>query len=159
MSIVKYTFLDVLLVTVQALPYTPAVMFAIVDIAGFQEKVTEGEKLRVPTLSGEPGSKVVFDKVFLLVKSESDVKVGTPVVSGASVEAKVLEHGRGDKIRVMKMKRRKRYRRTYGHRQGYTEIEVTKIKATGGGVKKAEVSVGKTKKANKDAKANKAIKD
>ena len=106
-------------------------MFAIANVAGFQEKLEEGKKLFVPTLKAEEGKTVTFDTVYLLAKSDSDVKVGTPVVSGASVEAKILNHGRGDKIRVFKMKRRKRYRRTYGHRQGYTEIEVTKIKSSG----------------------------
>lgn len=103
-------------------------MFAIVDIAGFQEKVSEGMKLKVPTLAGEPGAAVKFEKVLLLAKSNEDVSVGKPYVSGASVEAKVLAHGKGDKIRVFKMRRRKRYRRTHGHRQGYTEIEVIGIK-------------------------------
>lgn len=112
-------------------------MFAIVDIAGFQEKVSEGLKLRVPTLSEEEGKTVTFDKVLLLAKSDSDVKIGTPTVSGASVEVKILSHGRGEKIRVFKMKRRKRYRRTQGHRQDFTQIEVTKIKATGGTAPKA----------------------
>ena len=105
-------------------------MFAVVDIAGFQEKVSEGDKLRVPLLSEKEGGKVTFDKVLLVSKSDSDVKIGTPYVSGASVEAKVLSHGKDKKIRVFKMKRRKRYRRTQGHRQDFTEIEVTKI---GGG--------------------------
>lgn len=104
-------------------------MFAVVDIAGFQEKVSEGDKLRVPSLKAEEGKSVTFDSVLLLAKSESDVRVGTPYVSGAAVEAKVLSHGVGDKIRVYKMHRRKRYRRTHGHRQGFTEIEVTKIKS------------------------------
>lgn len=106
-------------------------MFAIVDIAGFQEKVQEGMKLRVPTLDAEEGKTVKFDTVYLVAKSDSDVKVGTPTVSGASVEAKVVSHGRDKKIRVFKMKRRKRYRRTQGHRQGFTEVEVVKIKASG----------------------------
>ncbi len=104
-------------------------MFAVVDIAGFQEKVSEGDKLRVPTLSAEEGKSVSFDKVLLLAKSDSDVKVGTPYISGAAVEVKVLGHGKDKKIRVFKMKRRKRYRRTYGHRQGHTDIEVVKISA------------------------------
>ena len=103
-------------------------MFAIVDIAGFQEKVEEGMKLRVPTLNAEEGKSVSFDTVLLLVKSDSDVTVGTPYVSGAAVEVKVVGHGKDRKIRVFKMKRRKRYRRTRGHRQGYTDVEVTKIK-------------------------------
>ena len=103
-------------------------MFAIVDIAGFQEKVSEGDSLRVPSLGEEPGKKVIFDKVLLLAKSGSDVTIGTPTVSGASVEAKIVENGKGDKIRVFKMKKRKRYRRVHGHRQGFTDIEILKIK-------------------------------
>jgi large subunit ribosomal protein L21 len=106
-------------------------MFAIVDIAGFQEKVSEGMKLMVPTLKADEGKTVSFDKVLLVAKSDSDVKIGTPLVSGASVDAKVLTHGRGEKIRVFKMKRRKRYRRTQGHRQNFTQIEITKIKSSG----------------------------
>lgn len=102
-------------------------MFAIVDIAGFQEKVAEGDSLQVPTLNAEEGKTVTFDKVLLIAKSDDDVKIGEPYVSGAKVEVKVLGHGRGDKIRVFKMKRRKRYRKTQGHRQGYTDIEVKKI--------------------------------
>ncbi|MBU0766219.1 50S ribosomal protein L21 [Patescibacteria group bacterium] len=124
-------------------------MFAIVDIAGFQEKVSEGDSLRVPTLGGEPGKKVTFDKVLLLVKSESDIKIGTPTVAGASVEAKVIEHGKGDKIRVFKMKKRKRYRRVHGHRQGYTDIEIVKIVA---GVAKAAAVKSASKKETKESK-------
>ena len=104
-------------------------MFAIVDIAGFQEKVIEGMKLRVPTLVGEPGAAVKFEKILLLAKSKDDVSVGKPYVPGANVDAKILAHGKGEKIRVFKMRRRKRYRRTHGHRQGYTEIEVVGIRA------------------------------
>jgi len=102
-------------------------MFAVVQIAGFQEKVEEGMKLKVPTLDAEVGSTVTFKEVLLTAKSEEDVSVGTPVLTGASVEAKVLAHGKGDKIRVYKMRRRKRYRRLHGHRQGFTEIEISKI--------------------------------
>lgn len=105
-------------------------MFAIVDIAGFQERVEEGMKLRVPTLDAKEGGTVKIDKVLLLAKSDSDVKLGSPYVSGAEVEVKVVGHGKDKKIRVFKMKRRKRYRRTYGHRQGFTEVEVTKIKGS-----------------------------
>lgn len=103
-------------------------MFAVVEMKGFQEKVTEGMKLRIPLLEEEPGAKVTFDKVFLLGKEDA-ISVGTPTVAGASVQAKVLEHGRAEKIRVVKQRRRKRYRRVKGHRQDYTEIEVIKITA------------------------------
>lgn len=104
-------------------------VFVIVDIAGFQEKVAEGDSLQVPTLDAEEGKTVTFDKVLLVAKSDDDVKIGEPYVAGAKVEVKVLGHGRSDKIRVFKMKRRKRYRNTQGHRQGYTNIEVSKIVA------------------------------
>lgn len=103
-------------------------MFAIVKIAGFQEKVSEGMKLSVPLLHAEPGTTVTFKDVLLLSRAEGEATIGSPTVQGASVEAKVLENGKGDKIRVYKMRRRKRYRRTHGHRQHFTEIEVTGIK-------------------------------
>ncbi len=104
-------------------------MFAIVSIAGFQEKVAQGDTLKVPLLDAEPGKTVTFDQVLLLVNGEA-VTFGSPTVAGASVEAEVVSHGRGDKIRVVKFKRRKRYSRTKGHRQDFTEIKITKI---GGG--------------------------
>lgn len=103
-------------------------MFAIVDIAGFQEKVEKGMKLKVPLQASDSGKTLTFENV-LLVADGDNVKVGAPNVSGASVEVKVLNHGKGDKIRIQKFKRRKRYRRVKGHRQDYTEVEVTKITA------------------------------
>lgn len=127
-------------------------MFAIVDIAGFQEKVEEGQKLRVPTLSADEGKTVTFDKVYLLAKSDSDVKIGTPTVSGAAVEVKVVSHGKDKKIRVFKMKRRKRSRKTQGHRQGFTMVEVVKIKASGASASKpaAEKKPAAKKEEKKD---------
>lgn len=119
-------------------------MFAIVNIAGFQEKVEEGMQLQVPTLGAKEGDAVTFDEVLLLAKSDGDVTIGTPLVSGAAVEAKVVSHGRDQKIRVFKMKRRKRYRRTHGHRQGNTTIEITKIKASGAAKKEAPKKEEKT---------------
>lgn len=101
-------------------------VFAIVDIAGFQEKVSQGTKLTVPRLAGKEGEKVTFGQI-LLFSQEGTVKVGAPYVAGAVVEAKILGHGKEDKVRVYKMKHRKRYRRTQGHRQGNTEIEVIKV--------------------------------
>src|SRR5689334_7661486 len=100
-------------------------MFAIVEIAGFQEKVSKGDKLKVPTLDSETGKSMTFEKV-LMIGDDSGVKIGAPYLSGMSVDAKVLTHGRGDKIRVVKAHRRKRYRRVKGHRQGFSEIEVVK---------------------------------
>lgn len=103
-------------------------MFAVVDIKGFQEKVTEGQKIRIPRMSEETGAQIVFDQV-LLLSNDATVTVGTPNIAGATVEAKILAHTRGDKIRVVKQRRRKRYRRVKGHRQEYTEIEIMKIAA------------------------------
>ena len=102
-------------------------MFAIVDIAGTQEKVEKGMKLKVPSLAAKAGDSVTFDRVMLVSKSESDVSLGKPYVAGATVTAKVMNHGRADKIRVLKFKRRKRYLKVQGHRQGFSEIEVSEI--------------------------------
>lgn len=124
-------------------------MFAIVDIAGFQEKVTEGDALRVPRLGTDEGKTVTFDNVLLVAKSDSDVTIGTPTVGGVIVEAKVVAHGKADKIRVFKMKRRKRYRRVHGHRQPYTDIEITKIKV---GAAKAAKPAAKKEEAKKEEK-------
>ena len=111
------------------LPYTlSAQMFAIVDIAGFQEKVQEGDALKVPLHDVKSGEKIIFEKVLLLSNGDA-LTIGLPFVKGATVEAKVVAHGQGKKIRVQKANKRKRYRRVHGHRQDFTEIEITKIKA------------------------------
>lgn len=104
-------------------------MFAIVDIAGFQEKVEKGLKLRVPRLEAAEGETVTFENV-LLTSDDDTTTVGAPFVSGATVKAKVVFHGRGDKIVVTKFKRRKRFHKTYrGHRQEYTDIEIVSVGA------------------------------
>lgn len=103
-------------------------MFAFVDIAGFQEKVEKGMKLKVPSLEAKEGDTVTFEKVLLLSSDGMDAIVGRPYVAGAKVLAKVLLHGLGDKVVVRKFKRRKRYHKTLrGHRQGFTEIEITAV--------------------------------
>ena len=101
-------------------------MFAVVEIAGQQYKVNPEEKLYVPKLENEVGSSVKFDKV-LLLSSDKDVKIGAPVIRGASVKAKVLAHVKDDKVIVFKKKKRKGYRVKRGHRQQYTHIEITSI--------------------------------
>ena len=101
-------------------------MYAVVNIAGHQVKVDKGQRLRVPRLQAEEGSTQEFTEV-LLGSADGEVKVGSPTVEGASVSATVVGHGRGDKIIVFKMKRRKKYRRRNGHRQDYTEIQVEDI--------------------------------
>lgn len=104
-------------------------MFAVVTIAGFQERVSEGDTLSVPLLESAKGDSVTFTDVLLLSKESGEVVIGKPLIAGASVEAKILEHGRDDKIRVYRMRRRKRFQKTRGHRQHFTKIEITKIKA------------------------------
>ncbi len=101
-------------------------MYAIVDIAGFQEKVEQGTKLKVPLQNAEKGSPLTFASVLLLADGDA-ITVGKPYIEGASIEATILSVGKGKKIRIQKASRRKRYRRVKGHRQDYTEIEVTKI--------------------------------
>ncbi len=101
-------------------------MFAVVDILGQQFKVSENTKYYVPRLKQEPESEVTFDQV-LLLSDGKETKVGSPVVKGAKVTAKVLSHLKDDKVLVFKKKRRKGYRKLKGHRQQLTRIEVTQI--------------------------------
>jgi large subunit ribosomal protein L21 len=101
-------------------------MFAVVDIAGQQHKVSPAEKLYVPRLKQTIGDTITFDRVLLLADDKS-VKVGNPLVKNASVGAKVLAHVKDDTVIVFKKKRRKGYRLRRGHRQQYTEIEITSI--------------------------------
>ena len=101
-------------------------MYAIIKTGGKQYRVAAGEKLKVEKLAGDIGSEFLIDQV-LLVGAGDDVKVGTPLVPGSSVSAKVLAHGFGDKVKIFKMRRRKHYEKNQGHRQGYTEIEITGI--------------------------------
>ena len=105
-------------------------MYAIVEIAGQQFKVAKDQKLFVHRLQDKEGSKVSFDKVFLLDDGKK-VTVGAPAISGAAVEAKVVCHLKGDKVIVFKKKRRKGYRVKNGHRQSLTELMIEKIVATG----------------------------
>lgn len=101
-------------------------MYAIFKAQGKQFRAVEDAVLRIPSLEAEPGETVTFGDV-LLAEQGGDVHVGAPCVAGASVAAEVVSHGRGDKIIVYKMKRRKGYRRKQGHRQGYTEIRILGI--------------------------------
>lgn len=101
-------------------------MFAIVDIAGVQYKVQPSERIFVPKLSESVGKTVTFDKVLMLA-DDKKIKIGTPTVKGLTVEAKVLGHVKDEKVVVFKKKRRKGYRVRRGHRQQYTEVEITKI--------------------------------
>lgn len=103
-------------------------MHAVIQTGGKQYRVSEGDVLRVEKLDAEAGSTLELSEV-LLVSDGDSIKVGAPFVDGGKVTAEVSAHGRGDKIRVIKFKRRKKYRRTQGHRQDYTELKITGISA------------------------------
>ena len=101
-------------------------MFAIIEAGGKQYRVAEGDKLKIEKIEAEDKVDFVFDKV-LLVNTDKDVKVGTPYVKGAKVEAKILRDGKAKTVIVFKYKPKKRYRVKKGHRQRFTEVEIVKI--------------------------------
>jgi large subunit ribosomal protein L21 len=101
-------------------------MYAVIKTGGKQYRVAAGEKLKVEQIPADIGTEVVLDQVLFLSDGDN-VTMGAPLVSGATVTVKVVSHGRGDKIRIFKMRRRKHYRKTQGHRQNYTEIEILGI--------------------------------
>ena len=101
-------------------------MFAVIECGGKQHTVSEGESLKVELLPVEEGSTIEFDKV-LMISDGSESKIGNPYVDNAKVTAKLVSNGKHDKIRVFKMKRRQNYRRTYGHRQNFSEIHIESI--------------------------------
>jgi large subunit ribosomal protein L21 len=101
-------------------------MYAVFRTGGKQFRAEPGTRLHIPSLDAQPGDHVVFDQVLLAANGES-VTVGSPLVSGASVKAEVVGHGRDKKVIVFKRKRRKGYRKKQGHRQGYTEIRVQDV--------------------------------
>ncbi len=103
-------------------------MYAIIESCGKQYKVSEGDVVFFEKLDAEEGKKVTFDNV-ILVSDGKDVKVGTPYVKGCKVEGTVVAQGKGPKIIVYKYKAKKNYRRTQGHRQPYTKVEIKSIKA------------------------------
>lgn len=112
-------------------------MYAIIESCGKQYKVSEGDVVFFEKLDTEVGKKVTFKEV-VLVSNDKKVEVGAPHVKGAKVEGKVMEHGKGKKIIVYKYKAKKNYRRTQGHRQPYTKVEITKIALAAEKVAKTE---------------------
>jgi len=104
-------------------------MYAVFVSGGKQYRVKLGQTLKLEKLEAEAGASVIFDKVLMLANEGQEVHIGTPYLSGKVVKADVVEHGRGEKIRIMKMKRRKTHRKTIGHRQWFTEIKITAIGA------------------------------
>ena len=111
-------------------------MYAVIKTGGKQYKVEAGAKLKVEKLLGDVGSKVVIDKV-LMINDGDNTTIGAPLVAGATVSATVLSHGRADKVMIFKFRRRKHYRKTQGHRQSFTEIQIGEILAAGQATSKA----------------------
>ena len=101
-------------------------MYAVIKTGGKQYRVAAGEKLKIEQLPADIGADIVLDQV-LLVADGDKLTMGRPLVSGASVQAKVLAQGRHDKVRIFKLRRRKHYQKHQGHRQNFTEIEITGI--------------------------------
>ena len=103
-------------------------MYAVIRTGGKQFKVAAGEKIKVELLAADVGQEIVIEQV-LAVGSGADLKIGTPWVAGANVKATVLAHGKHDKVRIFKMRRRKHYQRHGGHRQNYTELQIGSVNA------------------------------
>ena len=101
-------------------------MYAVIKSGGKQYRVEAGKPVRIESLAAEVGSSVAFEEV-LLVGSGDGVKIGAPFLSGAKVKGTVLAHGRGDKVRIFKLRRRKHYQKSQGHRQNYTEVRIDDI--------------------------------
>lgn len=127
-------------------------MYAIIEACGRQYKVENGMEVFFEKLDVEEGKKVTFDKV-ILISDNGKVEVGNPTIAGAKVEGKVVSNGRGKKILVYKYKAKKNERKTRGHRQDYTKVEITSIKA--GAEKKTAAKAEKAESAEKETKSSK----
>jgi large subunit ribosomal protein L21 len=128
-------------------------MYAIFEAKGKQFRAEQDATLRLPTLDAEPGDRVTFDHVLLAQRDDDQVIVGQPTLEGAAVATEVICHGRGDKIVVFKMKRRKGYRRKQGHRQGFTDVRVVEIEfGTGASAEAPKPSAEKPAPKKKAAK-------
>ncbi|MDH4188869.1 MAG: 50S ribosomal protein L21 [Betaproteobacteria bacterium] len=103
-------------------------MYAVIKSGGKQYRVTSGEQLRVELLSAEVGAPVSFEEVLMVGEGDA-VRIGAPLLTGAQVKATVVAHGRGDKVKIFKMRRRKHYQKTQGHRQSFTEVRIDDIVA------------------------------
>ncbi|MBI0006162.1 MULTISPECIES: 50S ribosomal protein L21 [Gilliamella] len=101
-------------------------MYAVFQSGGKQHRVSEGQVVRLEKIEVETGSEVVFDKVLMVANGE-DIKVGAPFVEGATIKAEIVEHGRGEKVKIVKFRRRKHYRKQQGHRQWFTDVKITAI--------------------------------
>ena len=101
-------------------------MYAVIKTGGKQYRVAAGEKIKIEQIAADVGQEITIDQV-LAIGSGADLQVGTPLVAGATVVAKVVAHGKHDKVRIFKMRRRKHYQKRQGHRQAFTEIEIGAI--------------------------------
>lgn len=102
--------------------------FAVIQTGGKQYLVKEGQSLKIEKIVGVKGDKMAFDKVLLIANDDgTEAKVGKPLVAGAKVEAEILEQGRGDKVMIIKYKRKVRYHRRKGHRQDFTKVKIVKL--------------------------------
>jgi len=101
-------------------------MYAVIKTGGKQYKVAAGEKIKVEQIAADVGQEIVIDQV-LAVGNGAELKVGTPLVAGASVKATVVAQGKHDKVRIFKLRRRKHYKKSQGHRQTYTELEISAV--------------------------------
>ena len=104
-------------------------MYAVIKTGGKQYRVKEGQTLKVEKLNAEKGNSIELNEVLMVADGEN-IKIGAPYVEGGSVSATVEDHGRGDKVRIIKFNRRKHFRKQMGHRQSYTEIKITGISAS-----------------------------
>ncbi|MDH5258240.1 MAG: 50S ribosomal protein L21 [Gammaproteobacteria bacterium] len=104
-------------------------MYAVIKTGGKQYRVTEGQTLKVEKLDAEKGSSIDLSEVLMVADGEN-IKIGAPLVAGGKVSATIEDHGRGDKVRIIKFNRRKHFRKQMGHRQSYTEIKITGISAS-----------------------------
>ncbi len=101
-------------------------MYAVIKTGGKQYRVVAGEKIKVEQIAADVGQEIVIDQV-LAVGTGAELKIGTPLVSGATVKATVLAHGKHDKVHIFKMRRRKHYQKRQGHRQNFTELEISSV--------------------------------
>lgn len=119
-------------------------MYAVIKTGGKQYKVIAGERIKVEKIVGDVGATVVIDKV-LMISDAANTTIGAPLIAGATVSATVLSHGRADKVMIFKFRRRKHYRKTQGHRQSFTEIQIGEILAAGASAEKAAPKATKAK--------------
>ena len=127
-------------------------MYAVFATGGKQYRAVAGDVLKIEKLDAEKGATVELDQVLMVGEGE-DVKIGTPYLEGGKVTATVVEHGRGDKIKILKFKRRKHHMKRMGHRQDFTKIEITGIAASAPKKKAAKAKVEKPAKAEAEAKS------